>query len=153
MKSFPRGQARRGFTLVEIMVVVVIIGLLAALAIPAFQRVRQKARLSRMANDLRTYSQAFEQYAAQNGTFPPTGTLATEPAGMEGQLRGWSAPTPLGGHYTWDNWGSVKKICIFDALDHINELVELDAMIDDGNAATGNFKLYNAQYSLVLEGN
>lgn len=57
----------KGFTLVEIMIVVVIIGLLATLAIPAFNRVRHEARRSAVRNNLRQVANAAQQYFMQNG--------------------------------------------------------------------------------------
>ena len=60
--SRPPPARRAGFTLVEIMIVVVIIGLLAAMAIPAFQRVQRRSQNSRFVSDLRIFSQAFETY-------------------------------------------------------------------------------------------
>ena len=53
---------RKGFTLVEIMIVVVIIGLLAAMAIPAFSKVRQSSRTSAVTNNLRQLMSAANQY-------------------------------------------------------------------------------------------
>jgi type IV pilus assembly protein PilA len=55
-------NARKGFTLVEIMIVVVIIGLLAAMAIPAFAKVRQQSRLKAVTNNLRQIANAAQSY-------------------------------------------------------------------------------------------
>jgi type IV pilus assembly protein PilA len=55
-------KTRKGFTLVEIMIVVVIIGLLAAMAIPAFAKVRQQSRLKAVTNNLRQLGNAAQSY-------------------------------------------------------------------------------------------
>ena len=57
----------KGFTLVEIMIVVVIIGLLAAMAIPAFQKVRQASQDKAVLNNARQLSAAADQYYLENG--------------------------------------------------------------------------------------
>ena len=58
---------KRGFTLVEIMIVVVIIGLLAVLAVPAWQRVRWHTIRSTMDNDARQLASAAQQYFMEYG--------------------------------------------------------------------------------------
>ncbi len=58
---------KKGFTLVEIMIVVVIIGLLAAMAIPAFQQVRQSSQENAALNDLRQIAAGADTYFLENG--------------------------------------------------------------------------------------
>lgn len=65
MKTQNRSQ--QGFTLVEIMIVVVIIGLLAAMAIPAFQKVRSSSQDKAVLNNARQLSAAADQYFLENG--------------------------------------------------------------------------------------
>jgi prepilin-type N-terminal cleavage/methylation domain-containing protein len=58
-------KSRGGFTLVEIMIVVAIIALLAAIAVPGFIRARKRSQASRILEDLRMIDAAIDQYAIE----------------------------------------------------------------------------------------
>src|SRR5919201_6443086 len=58
---------RAGFTLVEIMIVVAVIALLAAIAVPGFLRARKRSQASKILNDLRMIDAAVDQYAIETG--------------------------------------------------------------------------------------
>jgi len=73
-------QSKKGFTLVEIMIVVVIIGLLAAMAIPAFQKVRATSQEKAITNNLRQLASAADQYFIEFGV---TEVLSTRLVGTE----------------------------------------------------------------------
>ena len=60
-------HSKKGFTLVEIMIVVVIIGLLAAMAIPAFQKVRTNSQQKAITNNLRQFASGGMQYMLEEG--------------------------------------------------------------------------------------
>ncbi|MBI2815072.1 MAG: prepilin-type N-terminal cleavage/methylation domain-containing protein [Opitutae bacterium] len=142
-----RNDATCGFTLVEIMIVVVIIGLLAALAIPAFQRVQRASQNARVINDWRVFSQAFEIYNTVNGTWPNNvgpGVIPTTPVSMSGDFKAatWQAVTAIGGRWNWDNGlssGNNAGISISGYTCEDAQLAEIDAKIDDGDLTTGNF--------------
>ena len=61
----PKAKSYAAFTLVEIMIVVAIIALLAAIAVPGFLRARKRSQASRILNDLRMIDSAVDQYAIE----------------------------------------------------------------------------------------
>jgi prepilin-type N-terminal cleavage/methylation domain-containing protein len=145
---------KHSFTLVEIMITVAIIGLLTAIALPSFQRARTTSQLTQAASGFRTACDAFQMYAAENGTYPADVTQGVIPAGLEEYLTDmeWTA-TPLGGQWDWDyNVFGIKAAVSIDNP-HATEaqFQRLDAMIDDGDLGTGRFRTRSGGYMRVIE--
>ncbi|MFT5837103.1 MAG: prepilin-type N-terminal cleavage/methylation domain-containing protein [Candidatus Azotimanducaceae bacterium] len=150
----PRNH-KSGFTLVEIMIVVVIIGLLAAIAIPAFRRVRIRSQNARLASDLRTYGGMVETYLLINGDYPEASAPGIIPAGFDAYIKigSWNQGPSIGGVWDMekDSDGILSAIGVHQFTVPNEQLVEFDKDYDDGNVDTGKYrKLADDRYYYVV---
>lgn len=150
-----RQQRSRGFTLVELMIVVSVISLLAVIAVPSAIRARESAQVSRFVADLRTAKGAFTVYAVDHGTFPGDKQPGEMPDGMQEYLArmDWQGRTTLGGQWDWDyqQFGCRAGVSVYGPTAPAAQLQSADRACDDGNLATGSFRSRSGGYISVIE--
>lgn len=106
-----RDRSPGGFTLVELVIVVVIIGLLATIAIPKFTATRDRALVAAMKSDLRNLVTAEESYFADNLTY--TNTLGTTYNSSPGVTVTFSTVLGTGWAATATHVGTTKTCAIY----------------------------------------
>ena len=146
----------------EIMVVVVLLGLLIALAVPTYRRFQRKSQNTTFVNNLRLFTQAFETYAMKYGAWPPDTAAGLIPEvdsthTMHGEFRDgdWLAGA-LGGQWKWNlASGSTThpkaSISIVGVNVDVAQITAIDTMLDDGNLTTGTFKGSGTTYTYTVQ--
>lgn len=147
----------RGFTLVELMIVVAIIALIAAIAIPAFGMIRSKSIATRAVNDLKKVSETFHLMLMENPGMPDgvynQGGIGGVPAGFDvldlprniyakplgpNSVLSFDLRTGLAG----PTEGVVVITNTIGAIDS-SLILKIDEMMDDGDLATGDIRQAN----------
>ena len=92
-----RGQNKNGFTIVELLIVIVVIGILAAISMIAYSNVQANARYSAYRSDIQTINKAILMYYADNGSYPGavTGSCWTNASTGTGNFISGLAPNYL----------------------------------------------------------
>jgi type IV pilus assembly protein PilA len=127
-------KSKKGFTLVEIMIVVVIIGLLAAMAIPAFQKVRTNSISKTIINDGRQIGSAAQQYFMDNGVATVTFNVSTD-GSVTGPLTDYVGQISQGVGFDGTLTAGDPNAAIF-TLSHSLGNITFDA---EGKVVTNNF--------------
>lgn len=80
------GRNERGFTLIELMVVLIIIGILAAIAIPTMSKQTDKAKVKRAVSEMKSMKTMIDTYRAEKGTCPLADNTANIPGNISTEL-------------------------------------------------------------------
>src|SRR6266536_5823142 len=115
-----RTSKKSGFTLVEIMIVVAIIGLLAAIAIPNFVRARTTSQQNACINNLRQLDGAVQQYALENKLASTASyTLTVLQPYIKLTSTGNLPACPGGGNYSAGTYVTNAPLCSLSSSGHI----------------------------------
>ncbi len=134
-----RIKAQKGFTIVELMVVVTTIGILALLGMPGIKLAKERTEATAAANDLRVFTEAIEFYSSSEGGYPDTMTYTTMPQEISTYLPAiWK-----NGDYSWFYVKSdyFTYVYVYNLGFNAEQGVRLDNIIDDGNIATGTVRV------------
>ena len=117
---------------------VVIIGVLAAIAVPALKRVYVRARVTAYVNDLRQIEAALNLFMQEQGADLPDYQIGETPSELVPYLSKlkFNTTTPLSGVWDWDNHGTFQLICTVNGISEESTRL-VDAQIDDGDTSTG----------------
>jgi general secretion pathway protein G len=137
-------RKQRGFTLVEVMVVVVILGILAAIIVPKIMSRPEQARIVKAKQDILAIQSAMDLYKLDNGTYPTTDqgleALVTKPTSNP-QPRNWKSDGYLQ-KLPVDPWG--------EEYQYLNENEKLKIFTygpkgKEGNSEIGNWNMDDKQ--------
>jgi prepilin-type N-terminal cleavage/methylation domain-containing protein len=138
---------QKGFSLIELMVVVATIGILAMLSIPSIRFAAGRAQATTTANDIRVFFDAVEIFTTQNGSYPEAMTYTNIPSEIADYLpAAWKD-----GNYNWFyvNSDNYIYIYIYNLNFTAEQAIQLDRMIDDGNIATGELRMAYQNSGLI----
>jgi prepilin-type N-terminal cleavage/methylation domain-containing protein len=144
----------RGFTLVEILMVIAIIGVLATIAIPHYMGYQLRAKAVSLTTEVKAAAQAFRTYKMENNTYPADRTPGATPPEIASLIGNFFSMTPpIGGQWDWDyqQFGITAGISVYNSPFSTEELQRVDRLIDDDNLFTGTFRQRPSGYIYVIE--
>lgn len=130
---------RKGFTIVELMVVVTTIGILALLGMPGIRMARDRTEATAVANDLRIFTEAVEFHSTSEGSYPRDMTYTS----MPGDITDYLPAVWKNGAHSWFyvNSKNYTYVYLYNLNFSAEQALRLDSIMDDANIATGNVRI------------
>ena len=145
----------KGMTLVELLIVVSILGILAAIVVPTVSNARERSMVNAAATSMRAYAESCERYKLDHGDWP---TTAPGGQGFNNALDPYISKadrlvdTPAGGYWAYHDWNASSRVLISGDRYTVGVLIAradespfqaIDAVIDDGVLDEGTVQQYN----------
>jgi prepilin-type N-terminal cleavage/methylation domain-containing protein len=126
-------MVKKGFTLLELLIVISIIGILITIATASYSSSQKKARNSRRMSDMKSVQNAAEQYYSDNNAAYPT---ASTTFGVTYLPAGWpSDPKPASYTYTYSTTGSTYVAC-----------AQMEGAVGNSSDTSGTYAANGAYY-------
>ena len=144
----------RGFTFVELVVVVLIIGILAAVGVPHLLGLTEEALIKRTITDVRAIHDAASLYLAEHGELPAQTEEGTGPGAFEGYIDGrvFNKVPPIGGiAYGWmKSWSNLDGLVYIDFGPNMPRdiILEMDQKYDDGNPGNKSIRIVSNHWAV-----
>lgn len=150
-------EARRAFTLVEVLIVVVILGILAAVVVPSFANATEPTRQTTFITNMKDFAESLQVYKIRNNEYPADTAAGEFPEGFDEYVdpRDWVGETPIGGSWVTEDTDAGYGVGVhFDGTGETRDedyMLVIDEIFDDANLESGNFRTAGeGRYYLLL---
>ncbi len=151
MQSSTQTTRNRGFTLIELIVIIVVLAILSGVAIPKYIDYSERARVTAISANLKMIRRALLNYRMEKGDYPPDQLGGVMPPEMNEYFSSavWATPIQGVGVYNWEGppgWAGIEAIGVGSLVSVPSSPLtdpfwqKVDAQIDDGNLSTGFFR-------------
>ncbi len=147
----------RAFTLVEVLIVVVILGILAAVVVPSFANATEPTRQTTFITNMKDFAESIQVYKIRNNYYPADTAAGEFPDGFDEYVnpQDWLGVTPIGGSWVTETTDDGYGVGVhFDGTGETRDdiyMLEIDEIFDDGDLETGNFRAAgDDRYYLLL---
>lgn len=133
--------------MIELMIVVVVIGLLIAIAVPAFRKITESSRMATFINDCQVFGGAAQYYLFESGDDEIEDAGSGElPEDLEGYIQesAFEGQTPIGGQWDFDADYGFSGVGAVGSTLSLDALARLDESFDDGDWSTGQIRVFGA---------
>lgn len=146
IRSIPCKRCAGGFTLIEMMIVVSVLGVLAAMVVPRYRNIRDTAEANAAATSMVAIAKAATHYHATHGEWPKDKNRRVLPTELLSYLpENEFEHGPIGGVWDYEDWRGYNQTAGGDKIGIAISIVEgnpemyeaIDRIIDDGNLDTG----------------
>jgi prepilin-type N-terminal cleavage/methylation domain-containing protein len=139
-------KTEKGFTLIELTVVVLVLSLLAAIAYPAYASMLRRAQYGKVKHQLGVVGREVQYYSVENGDYPPDADPQVAPEGVTN----WPSDAPLEGFYDYDHWSVGGGQCVVQVA-FVDETLTRKYDIHAVNAQPGDIKEFDGNLVLGID--